>query len=67
MTLTDVEVGVELRIGKTRVRELIKSGEIPSVMIGGTLLRVRRADLEAYLAQLPATQLLANQSDRSAA
>lgn len=52
LTLSDVDLGRELRCGKTKARELIMSGEIPSVKVGG-LRRVRRWDLEEYLRSLP--------------
>src|SRR5215212_11680603 len=38
----------ELGMGKSWVYQRIRSGEIPSVKLGGTI-KVRREDLEAYL------------------
>lgn len=50
--LTVPETARALRCGVTKVRELIKSGAIPSVRIGG-LRRVRFTDLEDYVRNLP--------------
>jgi excisionase family DNA binding protein len=43
------EVAAELRISAVSVRRHIRSGVLPGVRVGG-LLRVARADLDAYLA-----------------
>jgi len=45
------EVAQVLRIGTTLCRELIKSGELPSVRIGRRLL-VPRCAIEEYLSRL---------------
>jgi excisionase family DNA binding protein len=41
----------QLDIGITKLYELIKSGEIPTVKIG-TSRKIRQADLDAYIASL---------------
>src|SRR5215208_7968138 len=43
------EVCQELGMGKSWVYQRIRSGEIPSVKLGGKVIKVRREDLEAYL------------------
>ena len=43
------EVCQELGMGKSWVYQRIRSGEIPSVKLGGKIIKVRRQDLEAYL------------------
>ncbi len=49
MTLDTVtEVQGMLKIEKSRAYQLVQSGEIPHVRIG-KLLRVRAADLDAYV------------------
>jgi len=53
LMLKPEEVAEELRIGRTRVFELIKSGALVSVKIGNSRL-VRAADLAAYVDSLPA-------------
>jgi excisionase family DNA binding protein len=47
------EVAMALRKGRTTTYALIMSGQIPSVRIGGSR-RVRRSDLDHYVAELPA-------------
>jgi excisionase family DNA binding protein len=49
--LTVRQVAEELQIGKTTTFRLLASGAIPSIRIGGKLLRVRRADLDRWLAE----------------
>lgn len=49
--LTVGEVADLLRVGRTTVYELIRTGELNSIMIG-RLRRVRRADVVAHLDQL---------------
>jgi excisionase family DNA binding protein len=46
--LTVEEVRSELNIGRTLVYQLVESGALPVVRVGHAL-RVRRADLDAYL------------------
>lgn len=47
--LTVTEVAKLLRMSRTTVYELIMSGDIPSFKVG-KLRRVRRSDVEAWLA-----------------
>lgn len=47
--LTVAEVAAELRVSKMTVYRLTNDRELPSVRIGRSV-RVRRADLDAYLA-----------------
>lgn len=49
--LTIPEVAIHLRRGRTTAYRLIASGDIPSVDVGGAR-RVRKSDLEAYMASL---------------
>jgi excisionase family DNA binding protein len=46
--LTVEEARVELHIGRTLAYQLVESGALPVVRIGHAL-RVRRADLDAYV------------------
>ncbi|NYG55285.1 helix-turn-helix domain-containing protein [Nocardioides perillae] len=46
------EVAEHLNISRSKVYELLKSGELPSVHIARTRL-VRKVDLEAYVQSLP--------------
>lgn len=46
--LTLEEVRVELNIGRTLAYQLVRSGALPVVRVGHAL-RVRRADLDAYV------------------
>lgn len=48
--LTVEEVRAELNIGRTLIYQLIWSGALPVIRIGSAL-RVRRADLDAYVDQ----------------
>jgi len=43
------EAAIELRCGKSKIYDLINSGEIPSTVIGG-MLRVPRRAIEALAA-----------------
>lgn len=45
------EVAEELRIGKNAAYELIRTGELPHVLVHKSI-RVPRADLESYVASL---------------
>ncbi|MCK9898300.1 helix-turn-helix domain-containing protein [Frankia sp. AgB32] len=47
------EAAVRLRIGRTTLYALIRTGELPSVRIG-KLRRLRPADLAAYATRLSA-------------
>jgi excisionase family DNA binding protein len=42
------ELMVSLKVGRSKVREMLRTREIPSIKIG-SLVRVRREDLEEYL------------------
>jgi excisionase family DNA binding protein len=50
--LTPKDLQRELQIGQKLAYRLLKSGEIPSVRVGG-LYRIRRQDLEEALAADP--------------
>jgi excisionase family DNA binding protein len=52
VALTTAEAARSLGIGKTKLFELITSGALPAVRLGGRTL-VRRDDLEAFTARLP--------------
>lgn len=50
--LLDIDdCGDELQVSPATVKRLIRSGELPAVKVGRTT-RVRRADLEEYVARL---------------
>ena len=51
LTLTISEVQEELRLSRSRICELIRSGELPSVKIGRSR-RVPRKSIESFLARL---------------
>ena len=53
MLLSVSEVAAELGCGRDLVYALLASGRLPSVQIGERLRRIRRDDLEAYVAELP--------------
>lgn len=55
LMLTPEEAAEELRIHRTRMYALIKSGEVVSVKVGGSR-RVPRAGLVAYIERLVAEQ-----------
>jgi excisionase family DNA binding protein len=46
------EVCERLRHGRTRTYELIRSGQLPSVVVGPRARRVRESDLQAFIASL---------------
>ena len=46
------EAATELRIGKNAAYELIRTGELPHVLVGKSI-RVPREDLESYVRSLP--------------
>jgi excisionase family DNA binding protein len=50
--LTIPEVAERLRHGRTRVYQLIRSGRLPSVVVGPRARRVRESDLTAFIASL---------------
>lgn len=53
MMLSVAEVAAELGCGRDTVYALLASGRLPSVVIGERLRRVRRQDLERFIADLP--------------
>ena len=55
LLLTPEEAASELRIGRSRMYELIKRGDVVSVRVGGSR-RVVRASLNAYVRRLLAEQ-----------
>ena len=55
MTLTIAEAQAQLRLSRSRIYELIRSGDLPSVKIGRSR-RVLRASMEAYIEKLLAEQ-----------
>jgi excisionase family DNA binding protein len=52
LLLTTDEAAEQLRVGRDRVFELMRTGQLKSVKIGGSR-RIRAADLEEYVASLP--------------
>jgi excisionase family DNA binding protein len=50
--LTIAETCARLHHGRTRVYELIRSGRLPSVVVGPRARRVRESDLHAFIAGL---------------
>lgn len=58
MMLSVPEVAAELGCCRDTVYALITSGQLPSVLIGERLRRVRRQDLEQYIADLPQSRPL---------
>lgn len=52
LALTTAEAARSLGIGKTKLFQLIGSGELLAIRLGGRTL-IRRDDLEAFTAQLP--------------
>ena len=55
LLLTPEEAASELRIGRSRMYDLIKRGEVVSVRVGGSR-RVIRESLNAYIRRLLAEQ-----------
>lgn len=53
LLLKPEEAAEQLRVGRDRVFELIRTGALPSVKIGNSR-RIRATDLERYVASLPA-------------
>lgn len=56
LLLTVEEAARELRVSRSTMFKLIGSGEVPSLRLGNNARRVRRADLEDYVAQKIAEQ-----------
>lgn len=48
--MTVEEIATTLRLSKMTVYRLVNIGELPAIQIGRSL-RVKRADLEAYVAE----------------
>lgn len=44
-------------LSRSGLYQMIRTGEVPAVMVGGRI-RIRRADLEAWVASLPASTVL---------
>jgi excisionase family DNA binding protein len=59
MLLSVAEVAAELGCGRDLVYALLASGRLPSVLIGERLRRIRREDLQSFIAGLPVTPLAA--------
>jgi excisionase family DNA binding protein len=55
LMLTPEEAAAELRIGRSRMYDLIRRGEVVSVRVGGSR-RVIRESLQAYVDRLVAEQ-----------
>ena len=53
MLLSVAEVAAELGCGRDLVYALLASGRLPSVLIGERLRRIRREDLQSFIAGLP--------------
>lgn len=49
--LTTSEVAAELRIKRTAMYALLRSGKLPYLDLGYNTKRIRRSDLDAYLAE----------------
>jgi excisionase family DNA binding protein len=52
MLLSVAEVAAELGCGRDTVYTLLSSGLLPSVLVGARLRRIRRPDLQAFVASL---------------
>jgi excisionase family DNA binding protein len=61
LMLTPEEAAAELRIGRSRMYDLIRRGEVVSVRVGGSR-RVIRESLQAYVDKLVAEQASATPS-----
>ena len=62
LLLTPEEAAAELRIGRSRMYDLIRGGDVLSVRVGGSR-RVVRDSLTAYVAKL-VTEQSADDDDR---
>ena len=52
MLLSVTDVAGELGCGRDTVYALLATGALPSVRLGGRLRRIRRCDLESFVAAL---------------
>jgi len=59
MLLNVAAAAHELGVSRSKMFELIKSGEIPSLLVGPKIRRVPRAALEEYVARKLAEQAAA--------
>jgi len=66
LMLTPEEAASELRIGRSRMYELLRRGEVISVRVGGSR-RVLRDSLKAYVDKLVAEQVSTPAGDNPAA
>ena len=55
VVLTIAEVASELGCGRNLVYRLLASGQLPSVLVGKRLRRIRRLDLDTYVDGLAAS------------
>jgi len=62
LLLSVEEAAAELRIGRSRMYDLIKRGEVLSVRVGGSR-RVIRESLKAYINRLVAEQAAGDADD----
>ncbi|HZL03757.1 MAG TPA: helix-turn-helix domain-containing protein [Cellulomonas sp.] len=60
MMLSVAEVAAELGCGRDTVYTLLASGQLPSVLVGERLRRIRRPDLERYIEGLPTSPVTDN-------
>jgi excisionase family DNA binding protein len=51
LSLTPDEAAYELRISRSELYKRLRSGEIGSSLIGPQIRRIRRSEIEAYLAR----------------
>jgi excisionase family DNA binding protein len=54
LTISVSDAAHQLGIGRTKIFELLKTGQLPAVRIGGRTL-IRSADLEKFVQGLPTT------------
>jgi excisionase family DNA binding protein len=62
LLLTVIEAGRLIGVGRTTVYELMRTGKLPSVRVG-RLRKIRRRDVDAYVAGL-SPEPLSDVSDR---
>jgi excisionase family DNA binding protein len=56
--LTPEEAASYIRVGKTKLFELIKAGEIPAKRYGERLVRIKVSDLDAWVDAQPNARAL---------